>query len=134
MEIFLAPFAQALAGVAVTALTGLAVQAWRWFGTQIHGSKVQLVVDAVTRAAGEVMDQLATVEGGPEAMAAAKEAAIGYAVDAIARVRLPDTVKSLGVNEATLAGMVRGELNKLIAQAGAVPAGLLREPVARSGA
>lgn len=126
MNIDLSPVVQALVALAAAAIPILATKAWTWLSSQIHSNDVSLVSNAVQRVAGEVVEQLVAMPETPQLTAAldeVKERLVQQGVEALMRVRIPDTVQKLGVTPSTLAGMVRGELGKLVAS------GLQGEPL-----
>ena len=114
------PLVQIAVGVAMSAVAAVATQAWTWFRARIHGSRVDLVANAAARAAGEIFERVSSSPEGGAALEQMKEDLIWKSTSIISQIRLPDTVTKLGVSSETLAGMVRGELGRLLATGGVV--------------
>lgn len=105
------PVIEAALALAAAIISVAALALRQWLNERILASQVGRVEGAAMRAAGQVLEELAR---SPTAQAKL-DLLIADGAAYVAR-SLPDTVRRLGVNEARLAEMVRGELGKLRAR------------------
>ena len=104
-----------LAAAATAALSVVCTYGATYLAERTHSSRMARVVDAMGRIAGDISLTLQAMPPSSD-LTAIKAAALARGLTDL-RARLPDTLKAVGATDGTLAGMLSGELGKVMTMA-----------------